>query len=92
MATMAFQGVLVSPEELRQELSSSPGSTVILDSSWHLGGARDGMTEFLEKRIKSAQFFDINAIADTSSDLPHMLPSEDLFASRVSEMGISNDK
>ena len=34
-------------------------------------------------------FFDLNAIADTSTDLPHMLPGPDQFGAAVGALGIA---
>ncbi len=62
----------------------------LVDASWYLPAmGRDGKAEFDAARIAGAQYFDINAIADTSTGLPHMLPSPELFAKAVGEMGIS---
>ncbi len=36
-------------------------------------------------------FFNIDTVADLSSGLPHMLPTEQLFADKASLLGISND-
>ncbi|MCG8561974.1 MAG: sulfurtransferase, partial [Hyphomicrobiales bacterium] len=64
---------------------------VILDSSWHLPGAeRDAHAEYLQERIPGALFFDIDEIADSDSDLPHMLPSPEKFSSRMRRMGIGD--
>lgn len=41
--------------------------------------------------IPGAVFFDINAIADLSTDLPHMLPEPDAFAKAAGELGLSRD-
>ena len=47
----------------------------VIDASWHLPTtARKGDAEFREGHIPGAVFFNIDAIADTSSSLPHMLP------------------
>ena len=63
----------------------------ILDGSWHLPPEnRDGGKEFLDAHIPGAQFFDINTIADTSTGLPHMLPSDDQFAAAMKSMGIGD--
>jgi len=35
-------------------------------------------------------FFDIDAIADTTTDLPHMLPSPEAFSSAMRELGIGD--
>lgn len=44
-----------------------------VDSSWHLDKkARDAKKEFLEEHIQGAVFFDIDAVSDKNTDLPHM--------------------
>ena len=47
--------------------------------------------EFLAARIPGAQFFDIETIADTDHECPHMLPSEALFTAVVRSLGIEAD-
>ena len=65
----------------------------IIDASWHLSAAkRDARAEFLEGHIPGAQFFDIDAISDTETSLPHMLPSPEKFASRMRKLGIGDGK
>lgn len=64
----------------------------VIDASWHMPAARrDAQAEYLAAHIPSAVFFDIDHHSDTSSDLPHMLPTAEGFAEAVSAMGISND-
>lgn len=46
--------------------------------------------EYLENRIAGARLFDIDEIADETSDLPHMLPSPAKFSSRMRKMGIGD--
>ena len=61
----------------------------ILDGSWHLPTEnRDARAEFEARHIPGAQFFDIDAISDTSSPLPHMVPDADQFAAQVAALGI----
>ena len=80
---------IVETDWLETQLNE-PG-LVVLDGSFHLpASGRDGYSEFQEARIPGAQFFDIHLIADQSVDLPHMLPSPDVFSSHVRKMGISN--
>ncbi len=63
----------------------------ILDGSWYLPAQnRDPVAEYNAGHIPGAMFFDIDAIADPNSDLPHMLPSAADFGKAVSEMGITN--
>jgi thiosulfate/3-mercaptopyruvate sulfurtransferase len=71
---------LVSAEELKSAL----GRVKVLDGSWHMPNTnRDPYQEYLKKRIEGSQFFGIDTIKDTTSDLPHMLPSPDNFADAV---------
>ena len=80
----------VSTEWLSARLNE-PGLGVI-DASWHLPTAgRSGADEFREKHIPGAVFFDIDVIADLSSDLPHMLPDADAFADAMGKLGIGED-
>jgi thiosulfate/3-mercaptopyruvate sulfurtransferase len=62
---------------------------VVADGSWHLPTTgRSGHKEYLDAHIPGAVFFDIDAIADTSNPLPHMLPSATAFAEAVGALGI----
>jgi thiosulfate/3-mercaptopyruvate sulfurtransferase len=82
---------VVSTEWLATRLSAP--DIAILDASWHMPATgRSAKAEFLAERIPGAQFFDIDEIADTSSPLPHMLPSAEKFSSRVRKMGIGDGK
>lgn len=63
----------------------------ILDASWYLPGEnRNPLEEYSRSHISGARFFDIDEIADKNSQLPHMVPSQELFATRVRKMGIDN--
>lgn len=63
----------------------------ILDASWYLPGEnRNPLEEYSRSHIPGARFFDIDEIADKDSHLPHMVPSQELFATRVRKMGIGN--
>ena len=64
--------------------------TRIVDASWHLN-ARDALAEHADQHLPGAIFFDIDAIADRSSKLPHMLPSPEDFATAVGALGIAAD-
>ncbi len=64
----------------------------VLDATYFLPGVpRNAETEFLEKHIPGAQFFDIDAYKDLETDLPHMLPDPDSFAEDMTDLGIGND-
>lgn len=63
----------------------------ILDASWHMPSAgRDARAEYEAAHIPGARFFDIDAIADSRSSLPHMAPQPEMFVSRLRAMGIGD--
>lgn len=66
---------------------------VIVDGTWHLPTAgRDAAAEFEAGHIPGAVHFNIDAMADTSSGLPHMLPDAPTFARMAGALGIASDK
>ena len=63
---------------------------VAVDGSYYLPAeGRDAAAEYLAGHIPGAVRFDIDAIADHSSSLPHMLPDPQEFAGAVGALGIS---
>lgn len=63
---------------------------VVLDCSYFLPTMmRDADVEYELRHIPGALRFDIEKVADQSTDLPHMLPSREEFAAMVGAMGIS---
>ena len=65
---------------------------VVVDGSWYLPTQnRDPQAEYLAGHIPGAVRFDIDAVKDTSSPLPHMLPSPEVFARFAGALGISQD-
>ena len=80
---------VISTKQLA-EIISDP-DTVVLDGSWYLPGQnRNACAEFQSCHIPGARFFDIDKIADCTTDLPHMVPREDLFSMEVESLGITN--
>lgn len=78
---------LVTTEWLAERLGR-PGLAIV-DSSFYLPSLkRDAKAEYLAEHIPGAVFFDIDEIADHSTDLPHMLPGPALFNEAVGKMGI----
>ncbi len=63
----------------------------VLDATWFMPGGRDGRAEFAAGHVPGARFFDIDAVADHSSGLPHMLPSPEAFAQAMTELGVGDD-
>ena len=63
----------------------------LLDASWYLPAQnRDPRAEYATAHIPGARFFDIDEIADLSTDLPHMAPSPQKFASRLRGLGVGD--
>jgi thiosulfate/3-mercaptopyruvate sulfurtransferase len=78
----------VSTDWLAAHLSDP--NLVVLDGSWHMpNAARNAQAEYLAGHIPGAVFFDIDGVADTTTDLPHMLPAPNDFAHMVGALGIS---
>ncbi|KAK9808169.1 hypothetical protein WJX73_004496 [Symbiochloris irregularis] len=81
---------LVSCEWLSQRLSDT--KVKVLDATWFMPfHGRDNLKEYCQRRIPGAKFFDLDKVADTSTDLPHMLPSATAFAAAADALGIDND-
>jgi thiosulfate/3-mercaptopyruvate sulfurtransferase len=71
-------------------LADNIGKVVVVDASYYLPNQnRDAKAEYVAAHIPGAVFFDINAIADQSTDLPHMLPGPDQFGEAVGKLGIA---
>lgn len=63
----------------------------ILDGSYYMADAgRDAKAEYEAGHIPGARFFDIDDVADSRSDLPHMAPPIEKFMSRMRAMGVGD--
>jgi len=80
---------LVSTSWLAGELGKP--DLVVFDATLYLPNEnRDAAAEFRRGHIPGARFFDIDAVADPDSDLPHMVPSPARFAKLLGGMGVGN--
>jgi len=78
---------LVSTEWLAERLGSP--DVQVVDGSWHMPAEnRSGRTEYDSVHIPGAVFFDIDEIADRTTDLPHMLPTPEAFAEAAGGLGL----
>jgi thiosulfate/3-mercaptopyruvate sulfurtransferase len=81
---------LVTTEWLAARLGKP--ELAIVDGSFYLPALkRDAKAEYLAGHIPGAVFFDIDAIADHSTDLPHMLPGATQFSQQVGDLGVGRD-
>ncbi|MDP6706860.1 MAG: 3-mercaptopyruvate sulfurtransferase [Alphaproteobacteria bacterium] len=63
----------------------------VVDGSWYLPAEkRDPKAEYAEAHLPGAVYFDIDAVADAASPLPHMFPSAEVFQQAVGTLGIAN--
>ncbi|WP_267212621.1 3-mercaptopyruvate sulfurtransferase [Chelatococcus asaccharovorans] len=64
---------------------------VVIDGSWYLPTeGRDADAEYQAGHIPGAVRFDVDAISDTTSTLPHMLPTPENFAAAMGALGVSD--
>jgi thiosulfate/3-mercaptopyruvate sulfurtransferase len=64
-------------------------NVVVVDGTWHLPtSGRNAEAEYTAAHVPGAVFFDIDAIADRSNPLPHMLPTAEDFAKSVGALGV----
>src|SRR5262245_36300582 len=91
MAASSSSRWLKSTEWLASQLGK-PGVSIV-DGSYYLPTQkRDARAEYLAAHIPGAVFFDINAVADNSVDLPHMLPGPDQFSEAAGSLGITENE
>lgn len=78
---------LVSTDWLAQRLGEP--DLVPVDCTWFMPSlGRDPHAEYLRAHIPGARFLDIDAVADRSTSLPHMLPSAEEFGRAMESLGI----
>lgn len=64
----------------------------LLDATWHMpDSGRNARAEFEEFHIPCARFFDLEAVSEPGSALPHMLPAAAHFSASMQALGLEND-
>lgn len=80
---------LVSVEWLASQLGAP--DLVVLESTKYLPNEnKDGRAAFLAAHLPGARYFDLDLIADTDSELPHMAPAAGRFAKLVGALGVGD--
>ena len=78
---------MVSAEWLKHRLGAA--DLRVVDATLPLlGQPGHGLDFYNAGHIPGAVFFDINAIADLTTDLPHMLPTPEAFAAAAGALGL----
>lgn len=81
---------LVSTDWLAERLAAP--DVQVVDASWHMPAEnRSGRAEYEAAHIPGAVFFDIDQIADRTTDLPHMLPTPEAFAEAAAALGLRRE-
>lgn len=81
---------MVTTEWLAQRLDA-PDLRIVDATLPLVGQPGKGRDAYDAGHIPGAVFFDINAIADPDTDLPHMLPSPAAFAQAAGALGLDRD-
>lgn len=83
--------ILVDMAWLAERLQEE--NLVVLDATLPPVGVKppvDVRGRYVQEHIPGAVFFDIDELSDHATDLPHMLPSPEEFATAMGRMGVSS--
>jgi len=83
---------LVTPAWLQARLADP--ATVVLDATLPPVGVLpvvDTRALYIDRHIPGAAFFDIEALSDHSSNLPHTMPTAENFAKDMAALGVGSD-
>ena len=91
MNELTLPDSLVSAEWLHQNIDHP--QLVIFDASWHLPATgQDAFKEWQSEHIKNARFFDFDqTVCAPNTELPHMMPTADLFTRELQKLGLNRD-
>ncbi len=83
-----FSNPLISATDVLALQSDS--DVRFIDATWYMPNVPNNAYEtYLLEHIPSAVYFDIDKIADTSINLPHVFPTQVIFEEAVGALGIS---
>jgi thiosulfate/3-mercaptopyruvate sulfurtransferase len=89
MTTIPQDSFFVSTAWLAENLDAP--DLAVIDGTFFLPDEkRDAKAEYLDGHIPGAVFFDIDAIADHTTNLPHMLPHPENFAEAMEKLGLGD--
>jgi thiosulfate/3-mercaptopyruvate sulfurtransferase len=89
-----LNSALLKDAHTASSLPAAAPRLVPLCAAWFMPNdprRRTGLASFLAARIPGARFLDIDAVCDTSSPLPHMLPAAPEFARAMGRLGLRVD-
>jgi thiosulfate/3-mercaptopyruvate sulfurtransferase len=90
VVTYAHPESLVSTDWLAAHLRDA--DVKVVDATWYLPSMnKDARADFAARHIPGALPFDLDTVADRTSDLPHMFPDAQTFGRAVGALGITPD-
>jgi thiosulfate/3-mercaptopyruvate sulfurtransferase len=73
-------------------LEAHRGEARVLDASWYMpADQRDAKAEFEAGHIPGAVFYDLDALSDPATGLPHMMTAPEIFARDMAALGVGDD-
>ena len=73
-------------------LAAHLGEVRVVDVSWYMpSDNRNANAEFAAAHIPGSVFYDLDALSDHATALPHMLPTPTAFARDIGNLGIGDD-
>ncbi len=90
MTASSQESFFVSTAWLAEHLGAP--NVAIIDGTFFLPDEnRDAKAEYFDGHIPGAVFFDIDAIADYTTNLPHMVPRPAAFAEAMEKLGLGDE-
>jgi thiosulfate/3-mercaptopyruvate sulfurtransferase len=63
----------------------------VVDATWYMPGEGAGRETYRSGHIPGAVFFDIDAVADQATDMPHMQPAPAAYAEAAGKLGLRRE-
>lgn len=83
---------LLSVADFQRALNEAPIPLMVVDASYYLPHElKDASALYRQEQIPTACFFDIEAVCDTTSLLPHMLPTPEQLERALQSFGVTPD-
>lgn len=83
---------MIEPVSISAVQALAEREPIFVDATWFMPGAgQTGAQAFAARRLPDAVFFDIDAVCDPTSPLPHMAPGSAVFARWLATTGLSGE-
>lgn len=83
---------MIEPVSISAVQALAEPDPVFVEASWFMpGSGQTGAQAFAARRLPDAVFFDIDAVCDPTSPLPHMAPGSAVFARWLAASGLNGE-